>query len=182
MSSFCTLTTRILLPLTLGGILLVSAGYPPTVQQGEGSFLAGNRLPDLTWQTTAGEEIALREQEGSALLIMFLDPAEKHDTDQLALIKPIVERHAEAGLKVITVCFPAEGDTTDVGAIFAEGGYEWPVVMLEDRQSFEQYGVDDLPKNAIVARNNRVLLMVGTVNRYNQQLLEGNILVALRSL
>jgi hypothetical protein len=40
--------------------------------------------------------------------------------------------------------------------------------------------VTELPLNSIVGRNGRVLLSVGMVSRYNQMLLEGNIVAALQ--
>jgi hypothetical protein len=53
-------------------------------------------------------------------------------------------------------------------------------VFWHDPATIKRYGVTELPLNSIVGRNGRVLLSVGMVSRYNQMLLEGNIVAALQ--
>ncbi len=180
MVSFRALATLSFCSLALTVASAMPPGPATPIQQAEGSFQAGNRLPDLTWQPVSGEAIRLRAQEGFALFIMFLDPNEKRCLDQLALVKPIAQRYGAKGLKVISVCAAAPADSLDPAAIFKAGGYDWPLVFWHNPVTLKRYGVSDLPLNCIVGRDGRVLMSVGVVSSYNQMLLEGNIVAALR--
>jgi len=172
----------LLLPalLVVTGLVLCGLAAPSPAPQAQKGFATSNVLPDLTWDPVNADPIQLGEQEGSALLIMFMDANMNACIKQLDVVKPIEERYAPKGLKVITVCATEPAATVHPDSIFIEKGVEWPLVMWHDPAELERYGVTDLPVNVIVDRESKVLNRFGAISQYNAFSLEQNLVVALR--
>ena len=129
-------------------------------QTGEFDFVAspliGQVAPDFNLKTIDGEDVALRDYRGKAVMVNFwaiwCDPC----TKEMPIIEERYQRHYP---DLVVLAIEEDGDSTRVGNFVAESGLSFLVLAGEDAVA-QQYNIRAFPTSYFIDEHGVIQSMI----------------------
>lgn len=157
--SATVLVPAILVVLVVGFVIVVLATRAPAANRVVKSPLIGRPAPAITGETLAGDSFTLDDELGKLTLVNFFAswcvPCVQEHDDLAAFDR----RHREIGdAGVVSVVFDDSPD--NARDFFAEHGGDWPVVVGDEGDISNDYGVAAVPESYLLGPDGTVLAKI----------------------
>lgn len=157
--SATVLVPALLVLLVVTFVVIVLATRDPAANRVVQSPLIGRPAPAITGETLTGESFTLDDELGKFTLVNFFASwcvpcVQEHD--DLAAFDRRHRRIGDAG--VVSVVFDDSPD--NARAFFAERGGDWPVVVGDEGDISNDYGVAAVPESYLLGPDGTVLAKI----------------------
>jgi peroxiredoxin len=111
---------------------------------------AGDRALDFRFEDAVGNTFSLSDYRGRSVVLHFWSTACDHCLGEIIYIKQVYDEWPDEELVVVTI--EVFGEAESVNTFLTDNSVSLPVLLDEEFEVMEQYGVDIIPRTFFIDR------------------------------